>query len=319
MTKPSRSGYRYRSFLQFRLRTLLVFLLLASFAMALWHRYLDSYREQQQAVAAIAKHAKHISFKPGQPAWMRHFSEERVFKDVVHLSFQSHREFTDEDMAHLAKMPRLARLSLQHTSVTDEGLRHLSKLTELNTLSLESTAVTDDGLKQLGGLRKLRRLQLNYTKVSGKGLAHLQELQGLQRLEISNAVLEEGDLGSLLQLAGLKELELEGSQLSGDGWAGLSALRELETLELRSRKIGELRLQGLKNLRTLTAPGSVQRLHLHDLPQLSQLYISGGLPDATNFQDLPRLQKLVLSRRRIHDGAFVSLGSLSGLRTLDLS
>ena len=106
MTQPSRSGYRFRRLLQFRLRTLLVICLLASFVMAAWHRYLESYREQQQAVAAIAKYARHIAFKPGQPAWMRHFSSEQVFKDVVHLSFQSRRDFSDKDMVHLAKMPR---------------------------------------------------------------------------------------------------------------------------------------------------------------------------------------------------------------------
>ena len=40
MTMPPRSRFRFRRLLQFRLRTMLALLLLASFAMAGWHRYL---------------------------------------------------------------------------------------------------------------------------------------------------------------------------------------------------------------------------------------------------------------------------------------
>lgn len=54
MTRRTGSAYRYRRCLQFRLRTLLVLLVLASLAMGWMHWHLESYREQRRAFEAIS-------------------------------------------------------------------------------------------------------------------------------------------------------------------------------------------------------------------------------------------------------------------------
>lgn len=324
MNEQPKSGYRYRRLLQFRLRTLLALIVLSSLLMAWWHRYLESYREQQQAVAAISKYARHIAYAPGQPAWMRYFADEDVFRDVVHLSFQSQRRFTNSDMFHLAKMPRLVRVSFQHTSITDDGVQHLSKLHQLDTISFESTAITDNGLKYLRALPKLRMLQLNRTRVTGTGLQHLATLTSLERLEIADARTTSADVRALSQLTNLKTLELNGEGFLKPDWPVLSALRQLETLTVHNPSngyvISGLLLEHLPRLSHLNVSSSgLDEFHLRDLPRLSTLAVSGSLSDEATLEDLPRLTELNLSNRSISTKALQAITALPNLQTLNLS
>ena len=65
---------------------------------------------------------------------------------------------TDADLANVAGLKNLKRLSLARTAVSDAGLAHVKGLAQLETLNLFQTKVTDAGLAQLSGLKNLKRL-----------------------------------------------------------------------------------------------------------------------------------------------------------------
>jgi hypothetical protein len=58
-------------------------------------------------------------------------------------------QFTDADLIHVERLPRLEVLNLGGTSVSDAGLVRLRGLTRLRYLTLDSTNVTDSGVEQL--------------------------------------------------------------------------------------------------------------------------------------------------------------------------
>ena len=59
---------------------------------------------------------------------------------TLHLADQ---DVTDEHLALVAQLPKVAWLNLAGTKVTDAGLEHLAGLTILEKLHLEKTGVTD--------------------------------------------------------------------------------------------------------------------------------------------------------------------------------
>jgi hypothetical protein len=75
----------------------------------------------------------------------------------------------DDDLAPLARLPRLNSLVLFRTPVTDAGLAHLAKIGGLESLDLHGTKITDAGLVHLEHLTRLKHLDLSGTQVTDAG------------------------------------------------------------------------------------------------------------------------------------------------------
>ncbi|HOA53917.1 MAG TPA: hypothetical protein PKI05_16810, partial [Thermogutta sp.] len=60
------------------------------------------------------------------------------------------RQATDEDLALIAKVPTIRRVSLWGAEIHDTGIQELTKLPQLEWLVLENTNITNDGVKTLG-------------------------------------------------------------------------------------------------------------------------------------------------------------------------
>jgi hypothetical protein len=93
---------------------------------------------------------------------------------LAHLNLRG-AEVNDEAVALLAKQATLVRLHLEKTKVTDKGLESLKGLANLEYLNLYGTETTDAGLVHLEGLAKLKTLYLWETKVTDEGVKKLQE------------------------------------------------------------------------------------------------------------------------------------------------
>lgn len=100
---------------------------------------------------------------------------------TLHLADQ---DVTDEHLALVAQLPKVAWLNLAGTKITDAGLQHLAGLTTLEKLHLEKTAITDAGLEHLKGLKSLVYLNVYGTKVTDAGLKHLYGLKNLRHLYV---------------------------------------------------------------------------------------------------------------------------------------
>jgi hypothetical protein len=155
-----------RRWLKYRLRTLMLVILVAGLCLTGWRRM----QEHEQTVVVLAK-AKHLEPALKEPRWIDRVTHADL-RQVTRASFHGVATIGDEELAQLRRCAGLKRLSLYRTSVTDEGMENLQAFIGLKVLSLEHTAITDAGLEHLAGLRRLEELQLSHSKVQGLGLQH---------------------------------------------------------------------------------------------------------------------------------------------------
>ena len=105
------------------------------------------------------------------------------------------KDVTDEHLALIAKLPKVAWVNLTGTKITNDGLKHLAGLATLEKLHLKDTGVSDPGLAHLTGLNSLVYLNLYATQVSDAGLKHLRRLKNLRSVYVAQTkVTPEGML-----------------------------------------------------------------------------------------------------------------------------
>ena len=119
---------------QFRLRTLLLLVILLSAGSAWVGTLVHRARKRQAAVAPLERFEPCVKYEGA---------------DVVDLFFLQASELGDDDLPAVARSKRLRRLNLAATQVTDAGLEHLAGLRELRHLDLKYTRVTPQGVERL--------------------------------------------------------------------------------------------------------------------------------------------------------------------------
>jgi Leucine-rich repeat (LRR) protein len=188
-----------RSWLQYRLRTMFVLVVVVAVPCdwLAWKR--EAKRKERAAVAAIEKLGGVVFYHPDQsppPLWLRWLFGDSFFIDVdmVHLA-ASHK--SDAAMNHLKGMDTIRTLILTSSQITDHGLSCAKRLSELQNLSLEDTQITDSGLKHLGKLTSLESLLLSHTPITDSGLKHVYGLIGLKDLEIYGTEVTDAGVSDL--------------------------------------------------------------------------------------------------------------------------
>jgi hypothetical protein len=194
-TKPKRRWSRYS------LRTLLVFMTVASAGLGWLGIKVQQAQRQKEAVEAIKKLGGYVFYDyeivgddpikkfdpdktPPGPGWLSKVVGKDLFANVVSVNCP-HSRVTDADLVHLQSLKHCNQLSLFNAArITDVGLVHLRTLTELEHLDLTNAEVTDAGLEHLQGLMHLKTLSLNSDQVTNVGLLHLRTCPELNWLQL---------------------------------------------------------------------------------------------------------------------------------------
>ena len=115
-------------------------------------------------------------------AGVRHLGD---LKELVSIHI-SNSQIGNDSLALFATLPKVRRLAVEGNAFTDEGLAHLARMRALELLSIGPGTVegiTDAGLEHLHNLTSLLSLDLIGTAVTPAGIAELQRvLPGLQIL-----------------------------------------------------------------------------------------------------------------------------------------
>jgi uncharacterized membrane protein len=90
-----------------------------------------------------------------------------VRKQLIWLKL-GYTNINDANMATIAKLGNLTRLSLEHTDISDKGLQSVQALQHLQYLNLVGTKITLQGVMQLKELKSLQSLYLYQTKIDRK-------------------------------------------------------------------------------------------------------------------------------------------------------
>jgi len=155
---------RGRSTLQFRLRTLLLALVVLSLPLGWLGMVLQLAREERLILRRLERWDPSVEYRTGL-----------MGRYVTRLSLRNRSDSAiDGALAHLKDFTRLELLDLAHTRVTDAGLSHLRGISALKQLQLRGTGITDSGLGYLTELDDLTFLNITDTNVSDGGLYKLR-------------------------------------------------------------------------------------------------------------------------------------------------
>ncbi len=132
---------RYRRWLQFRLRTLLVGVLAIAASLAAWRWLVEPYRIQQATMAAIAEAGGTYEAEPAGPSWLWAVLGDRWCQNVTHVDL-SEVEVDDHTLEQVVRLPALRRLSVSGPALTDRWLEQLSRLPVLDQLVVGRASVT---------------------------------------------------------------------------------------------------------------------------------------------------------------------------------
>lgn len=140
-----------RKWFQFRLRTLLIAVLVLSLPLSWVAVRMDRARRQREAVEEIERLRGLVLYDwetpppqtVGRTVLGNDFFDEVVLVDLAHSLVR------DARLEHLAGLTNLHYLWLDDTHITDAGLEHLTGLTNLEILTIRDNNVTPKGIQKL--------------------------------------------------------------------------------------------------------------------------------------------------------------------------
>ncbi len=237
---------------QFSLRTLLLFVLVASIAMSWIAVRMERARRQAKAVKGISGRPSYRPNEPPVPRWLAELLGKDFFCEVVAANIAH-----DQTMSSLRDLPGLERLSIDYMACTDASMTHLRGLKRLRELSITAfqfiswrsdaqPRITDEGLRHLSGLRSLERLDIQSPVITDVGVENLKGLTQLRSLAFYSPKITDAGLAHLNGLSRLEYLELSGSQVTDAGLGQLKGLAQLRYVYLYGTKVTD---QGVKDLR----------------------------------------------------------------------
>lgn len=243
-----------RRWLQFSLRTLLLFMLLASIGLSWVAVKMEQARKEREAVEAIRKTGGSVGYdyefspsgnrvvngKPRTPAWLRRVLGEDFFDSVVAATVNN-----DAALEHLKRFKQLRDVNLYGHQITDSGIEHLEALTQLRNVYLYEIAITDAGLEHLKGLTQLEELYLNGTRITDGGLEHLDGMRQLQTLVLDDTQVTDAGLEHIHGLTRLERLFLVGTKVTDAGLRHLQGLHQLRELWVGQTQVTD---EGIKKL-----------------------------------------------------------------------
>jgi hypothetical protein len=255
---------------QFRLRTLLLFVLVASVGMSWFAVKLNQARRQRAIVEKIESMGGQVKYdfqydpsgkniddaKPFAPFWLENLLGNDFFSNVIDITFLSRADdVTDSSIAEWSNLPRLLRLSLTDAhQVTDKGLKTIGEMEQLESLEITGIQFTNEGSIYLKGQKNLKSLVFGGDQITDKGLKFLHELTQLEELSVTGKCITDDGLVHLEGLLHLRSLSLLCNQISDEGLKHLKALNNLQSLSIYSNRITDqdLRLLGqMSQIKTL--------------------------------------------------------------------
>ncbi len=156
-TRPT--GRRWH---QYRLRTLLAVIFVASVGMSWFAMRMEAARREAHAAEAIAALGGGLFYDyqkgsstckpqggPTAPGWLRRCLGEHFFADVVGVAISGD-GVRNADLAHLRGLPDLEFAMLRCPNIDDSALEHLAGCAKLEYLEIRDTPITRSAIERMG-------------------------------------------------------------------------------------------------------------------------------------------------------------------------
>jgi hypothetical protein len=269
---------RQRRWLQFSLRTLMIFKMICAIGSAWLGRKIERKRRERETIDAILNNGGFVTYdfkydaddhfipkgEPSAPTWLRKLLGDDFFSEVDRVSFLVKNPGPtwlravgiDEatfripavatGLPHLEELTFLRRLSLTERTITDADMSHLKDLSRLQYLGLRDPAVSDAGLVGIKVLTQLRILTLTNARLTDAGMVNLDRLTQLRKLDLAGTKITDAGLKHLKGMSQLESLILRGTQITDAGLVNVMQLTKLQTLELDRTHVTGVGVIGLQ-------------------------------------------------------------------------
>lgn len=157
------------------------------------------------------------------------------------------RPITAEQLATLARLPRLRLLNLGSTPVTDTAFARITALPTLEWLSLSGTKITGKALININSFPELVYLELNNTAISDAAIKHLAKHPTLRELHLTSTAITDAGIIGLEAIPKLTTLSLAETKITDVGLASLAKMQELSTVWLSKTRTTEAGVNTLKS------------------------------------------------------------------------
>lgn len=154
--------------------------------------------------------------------------------------------FTDRSVECIARLPKLATLSIRSDLLSDESLRVLASMSALESIDISSPHFTDAGIAYLGQKHNLKALSVSGPVLTDKSVEAIAGLTQLQSLDLSRQAITDASAAHIGRMTQLRYLNLELTDITDEGFARLKGLKELQDLRLRNTYITAASVEYLK-------------------------------------------------------------------------
>jgi Leucine-rich repeat (LRR) protein len=214
---------------------------------------------------------------------------------------------TDASLPLVASLPSLTVLELRETSVTDEGLAALAASSTLKRVEFwNMPQITEDAIPHLAAIRNIEWLAFKGTAVYGPGLKPLQGR--LRGLAMGHQQLDiEAFQEYIVPFGTLNGLDLAGCRVNDEAVKSMSEQMDIS---------GHLHLGFNPNIK---GPGLA---HIRDMPRIERLLLTrSGIDDEglAHLRDATHIRALSVSETAITDASVETLTTLTGLVELDVT
>ena len=328
---------------RFRLRTLLLMVILCCLVLTARHLCIAPFRHTARVVDQLHRLGcspqTQLGKGPTFLAWLVGKDDFATLTDVLNYPIQlrdsasdgswslfdlRNRKVDDRVLQQCAGMHTLRNISLIDSQVTDEGLRYLEGLRRLRSLTLSGTQVTSAGMHSLRTITSLESLALNNTLVDDQGLATLSGLPNLKAIYLSSTRITAAGLTHLQNFPKLEKVALKFDECSDHGGHQLAQLKNLRHLVLEGPGITDQWCEGLGKLTELetfflsdTGVTSDGLARLGNWQQLRQVTLCSNKIDDHGFQHMANwksLESLTMYSHLVSDAELSALGKLPNLK-----
>lgn len=246
-----------RRWFQFRLRTLLIIVLVLSLPLSWFAWKMEKARRQRTTIIEIESLGGRVIYdwqadlhhwdamqRPDHSWQRRLFGDD--FCDQAYSATLRGPEFFDSRLDLLKGLDGLKWVIVRDARVMGSGLASLRGIACLEGVSVDNCPLTDDGLKHLQECSDLECVCLRKTEISGDGLKYLAGLTSLRRLWLDDCRITDAGLRHLEPLFCLEELWLDNTLISDDGLTYVKGLPNLKYLKIRNTKVTP---EGVEHLR----------------------------------------------------------------------
>lgn len=216
----------------------------------------------------------HKSIEPRQPMSNKDWEELfAVVRDFGLTTVNAMNQISDDDLEKLSQLDHVTSLDLSGSQITDRGLQHLAHMPQLRELRLNhypGGGITDRGLEVLQNLRELRVFEICWQSgITDNGISNLSHCDQLEDVNLLGTQTGNGAIATLTGKPNLRKFRT-GRNVTDDGLALLHDFPAFKTWSGDEVKYGLMSFGAEPT--NLLIDGSITRDGLNNLRGLDGLF-----------------------------------------------